>query len=134
MIFGCLHLNQKTKENSVSLPYLSKIGQIKKRMQIIILKDKWSLISKMMSQCFYDLTHSRGRAEILKYFRSFFGSNKDIQKTFWKYLTFRLGSFFSCSIRFEWWVKMTMSALGQHWSLTSEWMWENKKTWNPNLT
>ena len=34
-------LNQKTNENiSVFLPYLSKIGQIKKRMQIITLGDK----------------------------------------------------------------------------------------------
>ena len=41
MTFECLHLNQKTNENSsVFLPYLSKIGQIKKRMQIIILQDK----------------------------------------------------------------------------------------------
>ena len=33
------HLNQKTNENnSVFLPYLSKIRQIKKRMQIIILE------------------------------------------------------------------------------------------------
>ena len=41
MTFGRLHLNQKTNENiSVFLPYLSKIGQIKKRMQIIILEDK----------------------------------------------------------------------------------------------
>ena len=30
------------------------------------------------------------RAEIQKYFCSFFGSNKDIQKSFWNYLTFRL--------------------------------------------
>ena len=28
------------------------------------------------------------RAEIQKYFRSFFGSNEDIQKSFWNYLTF----------------------------------------------
>ena len=30
------------------------------------------------------------RAEIQKYFRSFFGSNEDIQKSFWNYLTFSL--------------------------------------------
>ena len=60
MTFGCLHLNQKTNEIiSVFLPYLSKIGQIKKRMQIIMLEDT-----------------------------SFFGSNEDIQKSFWNYLTF----------------------------------------------
>ena len=36
-----------------------------------------------MSHYFFDLTHFRGcRAEIPKYFRSFFGSNKDIQKSF----------------------------------------------------
>ena len=29
------------------------------------------------------------RAEIQKYFLSFFGSNEDIQKSFWNYLTFR---------------------------------------------
>ena len=29
------------------------------------------------------------RAEIQKYFRLFFGSNEDIQKSFWNYLTFR---------------------------------------------
>jgi hypothetical protein len=29
------------------------------------------------------------RAEIKKYFRSFFGSNEDIQKSFWNYLTFK---------------------------------------------
>ena len=29
------------------------------------------------------------RAEIQKYFRSFFGSNEDIQKSFWNYLNFR---------------------------------------------
>ena len=29
------------------------------------------------------------RAEIQKYFRSLFGSNEDIQKSFWNYLTFR---------------------------------------------
>ena len=41
MTFGCPHLNQKTNENiSVFLPYLSKIDQIKKRMQIIMLEDK----------------------------------------------------------------------------------------------
>ena len=28
------------------------------------------------------------RAEIQKYFRSFFGSNEDVQKSLWKYLTF----------------------------------------------
>jgi hypothetical protein len=43
---------KKTNEHiSVFLPYLSKIGQIKKRMQIIILEDKYDL---------YDLTHFRG--------------------------------------------------------------------------
>ena len=31
MTFGRLHLNQKNKNNSVFLPYLSKIGQIKKK-------------------------------------------------------------------------------------------------------
>ena len=36
------------------------------------------------------------RAEIQKYFRSFFGSNEDIQKSFWNYLTFR------CIIRGGW--------------------------------
>ena len=29
------------------------------------------------------------RAEIQKYFRSFFGTNEDIQKSFWNYLTFK---------------------------------------------
>ena len=62
---------KKTNENiSVFLPCLSKIGQIKKRMQIIILEDKWSLISMLMRHYFYDLTHE-ARAEIQKYFRSF---------------------------------------------------------------
>ena len=28
------------------------------------------------------------KAEIQKYFRSFFGSNEDIQMSFWNYLTF----------------------------------------------
>ena len=41
MTFRCLHLNQKTNENiSVFLSYLSKIGLIIKRMQIIIFQDK----------------------------------------------------------------------------------------------
>ena len=31
---------------------------------------------------------SEARAEIQKSFRSFFGSNEDIQKSFWNYLTF----------------------------------------------
>ena len=31
------------------------------------------------------------RAEIQKHFRSFFGSNEDIQKSFWNYPTFRRG-------------------------------------------
>jgi hypothetical protein len=49
MTFGCLHFNQKTKENiSVFLPKLSKIGQIKKG-QISILEDNQSLISVIMS-------------------------------------------------------------------------------------
>ena len=30
------------------------------------------------------------KTEIQKYFRSFFGSNEDIQQTFWNYLTFSL--------------------------------------------
>ena len=54
---------KKTNENiSVFLPYLSEIGQIKKkkRMQIITLQDKYSLISMIMSHYFYDLTHFRG--------------------------------------------------------------------------
>ena len=34
---------------------------------------------------------SEARAETQKYFRSFFGSNEDIQKSFWNYLTFRSG-------------------------------------------
>ena len=39
--FGRLHLNQKANENiTVFLPYHSKIDEIKKRMQIIILEDK----------------------------------------------------------------------------------------------
>ena len=39
MTFGCLYLSQKTNENiSVFLPYISKIGQIKKRMQVILLE------------------------------------------------------------------------------------------------
>ena len=82
MTFGCLHLNQKTNENiSVFLPYLSKIGQIKKRMQIVILEDKQSLISMIMST--FKIRHIlEARAEVQKYFRLFFGSNKDIQKSF----------------------------------------------------
>ena len=34
------------------------------------------------------------RAEIKKYFRSFFGSNEDIQKSLWNHLTFNMHVFF----------------------------------------
>ena len=40
--------------------YLKYIGQIKKRMQIIILEYKQSLISMIMGHYFYDLIHFRG--------------------------------------------------------------------------
>jgi hypothetical protein len=36
------------------------MNQIKKGMQIIILDDKKSLISMIMSHYFYDLTHLKG--------------------------------------------------------------------------
>jgi hypothetical protein len=46
MTFGCLYLNQKIIENiSAFLPYLSRIGQIKKESKELF---------------FYDLTHFRG--------------------------------------------------------------------------
>ena len=40
------------------------------------------LCSTTMNHFFYDLTHLEARAEIQKYFRSFFGSNEDIQRSF----------------------------------------------------
>ena len=59
-------------------------------IKIVILDDKYSLISMIMSHYFYDFTHFRGqgrnileaRVEIQKYFCLFFGSNEDIQKSF----------------------------------------------------
>ena len=59
------------------------MAQIKKKqMQIIILDDKQSLISMIMSHYFYDLTHLEARAEIQKYLRSFFGANENFNKSF----------------------------------------------------
>ena len=40
------------------------------------------------------------RAEIQKYFRSFFGSNEDIQKSFWNYLTFTSTTYITNKVDF----------------------------------
>ena len=62
MTFGYLHLNQKTNENiSLFLPYLSKIGPIKNECKVLyVLEDEYLLISMIVSNYFYDLTHFRG--------------------------------------------------------------------------
>ena len=74
--------------------YLSKIGKIKKRMQIIVLEDKQSLmIAWWWAIIFMIWPILEAREEIKKYFRSFFGSNEDIQESFWNYLTFMFSNF-----------------------------------------
>ena len=61
--------------------YLSKISHIKKECNYIILEDKQWLISMIISHWFMIWPILEARAEIQKYFRSFFGSNEDIQKS-----------------------------------------------------
>ena len=53
---------------SVFLPYLPKIGQIEKRMEIIILEDKYSLISMAMCVFFTIWPILEARVGIQKYF------------------------------------------------------------------
>ena len=83
----------KTNENiSVFLPYLSKIGQIKKRRQIIILEDKQSYLEFFFWKwaiIFMIWPILEARAEIQKYFGSFFGSNENFKICFPDLLTFK---------------------------------------------
>ena len=52
------------------------MGQIQKIMQTIMLDDKYSLISMIMSHYFMIRPTLEARAEIQNYFRWFFGSNE----------------------------------------------------------
>ena len=58
-------------------------------MQMIMLEDKWSQINMIFIFVFIIWPILEARAEIQNYFCSFIGSNEDIQKSFWNYLTFK---------------------------------------------
>ena len=60
-----------------------------------VLEDEYLLISKAMSHFFNIWPILEARAEIQKYFWSFFGSNEDKKNRFWNYLTFNGSNFVS---------------------------------------